>query len=349
MSAQISERYDRFVAGCEDIPESVWSSSASLAAGSVSVDSDDPGLFDGFFTAFGGSVPQPGAAAAGSFFSASIRVGRPKDPYGRLRLSVRGAPHRIDSALFGAQLPGSPYVRRECGPWTTLSLADAGEELFAYRDETCLFRKPPDWTRILSILYREALRVRDDVIFFHASALSVSGRGILLVARKNGGKSTTALALAARGHLILADSCACYRPASGDLVPFRRPVGIREGPMSRAVSEALDRDDLRATRADDSLRVDLESLIPQSPAGPVPLDAIFFIQEFAPSTEILPLVGSREQLAHLQPMYSSFANAPHSRRAFELIRLLGHARLFSIHPGHPDEAATRIEEVTRSL
>ena len=61
----------------------------------------------------------------------------------------------------------------------------------------------------------------------------------MLVGPKGAGKSTLALALAARGHALLGDEHACYLPATGELLPFRRPVGIKPGPRAAAVESAL--------------------------------------------------------------------------------------------------------------
>ena len=46
----------------------------------------------------------------------------------------------------------------------------------------------------------------------------------------------------------------------------------------------------------------------------------------------------------LQPLMSSFLNASHSRRIFELTRLLGTAKVYKLHPGNPDETALYLEE-----
>ena len=152
------------------------------------------------------------------------------------------------------------------------------------------------------------------------------------------------LALAARGHEILADSCACYEPATGKLIPFRRPVGIREGPRSRAVDEALARNEVRGVQRDLSFRVDLATLMPAKESGSVSADAIFFLKGFEPVTRIDKLRNDAEELPNLRTIGSSFANAPHTQRIFELIRLLSRARLYGLFPGHPDEAARKIED-----
>ncbi len=332
----------------QDQSAQIWSSTASLAGRTVAIECDDRLLFDDFFAAFGGTPPAAAKTSAGAFVSASIRAGSDGSEYGSMLLRKNGHPQPVDDVFFGLSFPECPFEsgRSADGLWT--EVWTRGERpIFAYRDDVSLFRKTAEgWrAKLISVLYRGSLRLRDDLIFFHASALSITGKGVLLVGRKKSGKSTTALALAARGHSVLADSCACYAPATGQLVPFRRPVGIREGPRARAVDEALARTGVRGVQRDESLRVDLATLLPVSNAVSVPADAIFFLREFAPQTRIEALKNDAAELANLRPIYSSFANAPHTQRVFELIRLLSHARLYALWPGNPDEAARSIEEV----
>ena len=317
-----------------------------LAEREVAIDCDDDALFDDFFAAFGGVPRVLLRESPQAFVSATILAGDPAADFGCMRLRRNGQPHAVDDVFFGLTLPDCPFESRAEGAWTEVSMP--GEPvLFAYRDDVCLFRKShPEWRpKLLTVLYRGALRLRDDVIFFHASALSVAGRGVLIIGRKMSGKSTTSLALAARGHAILADSCACYAPATGQLIPFRRPVGIREGPRSRAVDEALARMDVRGVQRDSSYRVDLTTLLPAKESGPVPADVIFFLRGFAPTPRIERLKNDGAELPNLRPIYSSFANAPHTQRVFELIRLLSRARLYGLWPGDPDETAQSMEEI----
>src|SRR5207248_10008780 len=112
-----------------------------------------------------------------AFASATIRSG--ESDYGFLRHRKDGQPHAVDEAFFGLALPDCPFESRANGRWTEVSVP--GEPpLFVYRDDVCLFRKShEEWrAKLLSVLYRGSLRLRDDVIFLHASALSVGGRGV---------------------------------------------------------------------------------------------------------------------------------------------------------------------------
>jgi hypothetical protein len=345
--------YDEIVDGWRTRePLQFWSSSASIADKLISVECDEPSFFDGFFMAFGGSVPAESGGNLKAFFAASIRVSGNSE-YGCLTTFAAGAPYPIDGAFFGLTFEECPYESTFSpdGRWTLVSFPGESQPRFAFRDQHALFQLRPDWqVDVLTLLYRGALRLCGDLIFFHASALSIHGKGVLLVGRSKSGKSTTALALAARGHSLIADSCASYKPSTGELMPFGRPVGIREGPKSEAVRQALENAPVRAVQADDSVRVDLNSLLPNSRYRfeAVPADAIFFLKGFAEKTELTRLERGRNELANLQPIYSSFVDTPHTQRAFELIQLLSRARLYALRPGNPDEAARCIEEVMTS-
>ena len=350
MTPQLSSTlaWDGLLAGCSrDDAAQRWSSTALLAERTVAIDCDDRALFDDFFAAFGGTPPMDEPAPSDAFVCAIIRAGSADSEYGRMSLRKNGRPQSIDEVFFGLSFPDCPFESGTSADGIWKEVWVPGERpLFVYRDDVCLFRKSAaEWrTKLLSVLYRGALRLRDDLIFFHASALSVSGRGALIVGRKKGGKSTTALALAARGHAILADSCACYAPATGELVPFRRPVGIREGPRARAVDDALAIKAVRSVQRDESVRVDVATLLPDRDSGSVPVSTIFFLRGFAAAPKIERLPNDAAELANLRPIYSSFANAPHTQRVFELIRLLSRARLYALWPGDPDETALSIEE-----
>jgi len=341
--------YDDLLANCSRYqPPRTWWSSASLAGRIVCLDSDDLPLFEDFFAAFGGTSPQEGPAPDDGFVSATVRVGSQDSDYGVLRLRKNGQPYPVDEVFFGLSMPDCPYESAvsDDGRWMQVWLAGEGSPVFSYRDDVCLFRKMGEWrSKLLSLLYRGSLRLREDLIFFHASAVSIAGRGILIVGRKKAGKSTTSLALAARGHSILADSCACYAPTTGELVAFRRPVGIREGPRARAVDEALAAKVVRSVERDESVRVDVGSLLSPPDSRSVPTSAIFFVRGFAPTTVIEMLKNDAAEIPNLRPIYSSFANAPHTQRVFELIRLLSRARLYALWPGDPDHTARSIEEV----
>jgi hypothetical protein len=219
--------------------------------------------------------------------------------------------------------------------------------VFLLRGQDCLFRLVPDWrTTVTLLLYHRLMRARRDAIFFHASSVGIDGRGILFVGPRASGKSTTALALAARGHAFLGDNTACYLPATGEILPFRRAVGIRPGPRSEAVTQVL----ARAGRDPDRegwLRLDADALVETPEPPPTPLGAVVFLGRFAPKPHLVRVEPSREEVAMLQPIIGSLVNASPTRRVFEMARLLSRVEVYRLRPGDPDATATLLEEVFR--
>ena len=231
--------------------------------------------------------------------------------------------------------------------WTQVAFRGDTAPVFLLRGEHCLFRLAAGWrTAVTLFLYHRLMRARRDAIFFHASSVGIDGRGIFFVGPRASGKSTTALALAARGHAFLGDNTACYLPATGEIVPFRRAVGIRPGPRSAAVTQVLSRAGRDPDR-DGWLRLDADVLVEASEPPPIPLGAVVFLDGFAPEPSLTRVAPSREELAMLQPIVGSLVNAAPTRRVFEMARLLSRVEVYRLRPGDPDATATLLEEVFR--
>jgi hypothetical protein len=325
------------------------SSSETLALLGVTMEvcSDDAAFLEEFVMIFGGREA-PSTDRRG-FLSVHLEIDSGREGYGRLRISGDGL---SDPAgfLLGFSSPTVPL--RLLDPPDTesiaLGLASDPEPVFLFRADECLFRRVPRWRRIVShFLFLRMLRLRPDALFFHAASVAIAGRGALLLGPKGAGKSTTALALAARGHEFLGDETACYLPASGEILPFRRPVGIKPGPTSATVRDALAR--LRPAPDEEGLvRVPIESLLPVSPARPTPLKTLVFLSGFGPTPELIPCRAGREELACLQPIASTLTNIPATQRVFEMVRLVGSLASFRLVAADPDETARILEKELRS-
>lgn len=313
------------------------------------VRTDDGQFLDEFSKVFGGNVPPSRQTEARASFEATVTVCRPEHPgHGLLRVT---GDQLMDPAGFLLQFssPTVPIRRLEATHQgeTVLGLALDPEPALRFRGDRCLFRLGPRWRRILAhFLFLRLLRLRDDALFFHAAAMGVRGMGVLLVGPKGSGKSTLSLALAARGHSFLGDETACYLPASGVLLPFRRPVGIKPGRRAAAVQAALTRGRYPADE-DGVLRVDVDSLLPTRDAVPVPLDAVIFLRGFGARPELSRLVAGREELSSLQPLAASLTNRPATHRVFEMVRMISRARAYELVAGDPDETVIVIEEGLR--
>ena len=97
---------------------------------------------------------------------------------------------------------------------------------------------------------------------------------------------------------------------------------------------------------DGFVRIDISRLFPVAEPQPIPLRRIVFLRGgFAQQPSLERIVPGRHELAQLQPLMSSFLNASHRRRVFELTRLLASAKVYQLHPGDPDATAQYIEEV----
>jgi hypothetical protein len=229
--------------------------------------------------------------------------------------------------------------------WTSVAFRGSGIPAMAFRGRDCLFALGPQWRLCLTYyLFWRLLRIRSDAIFFHASALGIFGEGTIFVGRAGAGKSTTSLGLAARGHNFLSDEIAGYLPATGELIPFRRPVGIKRGPRTTAVIRGLAPGVAAQIASDGFARVNIETLFPAEPPQPVPLRRIVFLRGFAERPSLERITPGRPEIVELQPLMGSFLNASHTRRVFELTRLLSSAKVYQLHPGDPDATAIYLEE-----
>lgn len=217
------------------------------------------------------------------------------------------------------------------------------EPLFVFQGSSGTFRKVPRWRRIIAnfVLLR-VLRLRSELLFFHAAAVAIGGRGVMIIGPKGSGKSTTSLALASRGHQLLGDETAAYDPANGTLLPFCRPVGIKPGPKASAIASALAQ---RGARPDEDgmIRIPVTELLPVAAPQPATLSAVLFLQPFAPAPALARVEAGREEVGSMQPIASSLVNVPAPARVFQMVRLLSATTCYHLHAGPPDATADMIE------
>ena len=135
-------------------------------------------------------------------------------------------------------------------------------------------------------------------------------------------------------------------PASRQLLPFRRPAGIKPGPRAEAVTRSLERVQPRGDE-DGMLRVDADALFELAPASPLTLDAVIFLEGFGAETRIERIQPGRDELAMMQPMATTLSGAPPAARVFEMIRLLGSVRCYRMTAANPDQTVSILEGVLR--
>jgi len=328
-------------------PAAVYSAAAEMADYRIAVECDDRLFFSDFFDMFGGPAPTPGRWSSHADIHLDIRA-HIHPEFGFFRRSGNAdLPVDANEYDFSLQKGDSNFYRLEVDEpdWKCIAFRDSKVPALAFRGRDCIFELGPRWRLCIAwYLFWHLLRIRSDVIFFHASALGIYGEGTIFVGPGGGGKSTTSLALAARGHNFLSDEIAGYVPASGELIPFRRPVGIKPGPRCRAVNDGLAPAVAERIAREGFVRVDINTLFPVAPPQPILLRRIVFLRGFAERPALERITPGRREIVELQPLMSSFLNASHSRRVFELTRLLATAKVYQLHPGDPDTTAMYLEE-----
>ena len=263
-------------------------------------------------------------------------------PQSSVLLSIEGD-NLEDPAAFLAGF-SSPDIPLRLGDEPgTVRIGDDPEPVFRFDGARCEVRRVPHWARIVShMLFLRMIRLRPDLLFFHAATVGIGGRGILIVGPKGHGKTTTSLALASRGHAFLGDETAIYEPSTALLHPFHRPVGIKPGPAASAVVAKIG--DL-AMPAEGILRIAAERVVPRANGDAVPLHAVVFLQGFADETRLEAVTAGRDELAQMQPLASSLGAGAASMRVFAMVRLLGSTKCFKLWPSNPDMTAEYLERV----
>jgi hypothetical protein len=336
---------------CESLklaePGAMFATSTVMADNRITVECDEREFFPDFFTMFGGPAPVPGRLSIPSDIHLEIHA-RARQDFGWFRMTgSNDLPIDGHELSFAIELESGQFELFDLGEdgWKCIGFRGSNVPAFAFRGRDCLFSLDPRWRLcIIWYLFWRLLRIRSDAIFFHASAVNMFGEGTIFVGPAGGGKSTTSMALAARGHNFLSDEIAGYLPATGELIPFRRPVGIKRGPRSSAVQRGLTPGAAAQIDRDGFLRVDIDTLFAVEPPKAIPLRRMVFLRGFADRPAMTRIKPGRGEIAELQPLMSSFLNASHSRRIFELTRLLGSAKVYQLHPGEPDTTAAYIEE-----
>ncbi|HYJ84329.1 MAG TPA: hypothetical protein VEW26_15965 [Allosphingosinicella sp.] len=208
----------------------------------------------------------------------------------------------------------------------------ATDHVFGYDGRVrCRFRIGPDGAatdcraiaevseRDLFSLFAEpvmrTILVRRGLLSFHAAALALDGRAILVMADKGAGKSTLSWALQERGWQLLADDLARVDRVEGRWAVY---PGHRQTKLTPAAARAFGHvADSMPVRFDDSgpaayaaqfdKRVLDAADLDGHPASAVPLAGLFFLSERNPSASALrierlpPSAAVRLLLEHATP------------------------------------------------
>jgi hypothetical protein len=247
-----------------------------------------------------------------------------------------------DPAAFLAGF-SSPDIPLTLAAPNAVCIAGEAEPMFVFDGEVCRFQRRPKWQRVIShMIFLRLIRLRPDLLFFHAASVGISNRAFLFIGPKGHGKTTISMALAARGHAFLGDETAIVEPSTSLVHPFRRPVSIKAGPSSAVVAAAM----RGATFGDDGMvRLPIANVMPVAAAVPLPIGGVVFLQPFAGDTRVERITAGREELSLMQPLASSLSAGASTQRVFAMIRLLNATKCFKLWPSQPDLTAIELEKV----
>jgi hypothetical protein len=193
-----------------------------------------------------------------------------------------------------------------------------------------------------------------DLLFLHAASFGIAGAGALLVGSGQAGKSTTTLALTARGHSFLGDDVAAIRTRTREILPFPKVVSLRPGPYVRSLGARL-----RATRHATSVGPDgqartlvsMGDLFPASAGGVLPLRFVFMLDGFAAHARLTPFRPGIADVKRLKGAVSesipSWGLSPGRdlMRFLTVLNVLSGLECYLVELGSPEDSAAAIEAV----
>jgi hypothetical protein len=239
--------------------------------------------------------------------------------------------------------------------WRVLVKHDAPDRLLIATNDGVglinLDEAPPEF--VVDLVVCAAQSVQTDVLYLHAGSVGIAGSGVLIIAPSNGGKSTTTLALAQRGHAFLGDDVAVVRLATREVLPFPKSASLRDGPLARSL-EARVRTcrHLRASRhGAERTVVRVSDLFPWSVSGPLPLGFAFVLDGLTESAAVSEFRPGLRELAQLHAVATdasaSWGLSPGRdlMRFLTVVNLLSQLRCYLVQRGTPDETTRVIEAV----
>lgn len=313
-----------------------------LGDGSLGVDSEDRALAERFETIYGCCATD--APGAGPQVVCCVRT---TDP-GEIRVRFDD-PETLDVVPFiEAVFPGRGYVTAPHRDGVSVRLPDSTHDVLLL-DGSLVAPAGSVWQPLVANLaVSRLLRLQREVVFFHAASVRIGRRGLMACGPKRSGKTTLALGLAARGHVVLGDEVAAVRTDDRSLIPFRRSVAARAGPRTAAASALVARAGGVVELFPDGearTRLAMEAVSPAAPPDRTPLTALVILRSIVPKTQVRPAAVRPELLGALTPLAASLWGRPAGATALRLLRLLSGVRVFEIDSGPPDELVDRVEQL----
>jgi hypothetical protein len=335
-------------------PSTAW---FRIADGFLEVVSDDRSLLDDLDMIYGDlgvSGPPPGGADVRCIAT------RARDlPLLSLTFQGPRLPDLIAAASSPYRFRRRPDYVEVPGPlpgWRALVNREAPDRLYMLaegaRALVNLDEAPPE--SVADWIVCVAQSVQAGVLFLHAGTVGVGGSGALILAPTGGGKSTTALAVAARGHAFLGDDVGAVRLATREVLPFPRSAGLREGPLARSLAPRVR--ECRHVWATNRFGIErtlvrVSDLFPWSVSGPLPLRFAFVLDTLAERAAIADFRPGLDQRVRLQSVVTDTSAAWALSPGRDLLLFLSVVNLLSglrchlVRRGTPEETAGLIEAV----
>ena len=321
-----------------------------FASGCLVLDCEDELLLRRFQEIYPEGAADDTAAEAAAQVTCTVRV----HDEAALAAVIFDDPEPLDSYAFCRSLfPDRGYVEGPVGAdgWRTIATSEnPAEPQVAMYDNRALVDRRQIWQPfVANYAVNRVLRLQREMLFFHAASIGVDGRGVMLVGPKASGKTTMALALAARGHDFLGDELAAVHLHTKALLPFRRAVSIRPGPRARLVGERLARSHYPLERFPDGgerTLVNVASMFPQAGSLPSTLSCVLFLRRFAEQPAVEPFALSLHHFKMISPLACSMWGMSVGARMMDLSRLLRGVRCYHLDLGEPDGTADLVERIT---
>jgi hypothetical protein len=326
------------------------------------MDADNPALLEAFPKLYGDCAVSASEALRLPAVRCTLR--RSFDPQLVVLTFQEGAPPDPAAAAYHLLRPTHAVPPFQVGdsplPGWRLAGGTTGPVLAACGNHVLLHPKliPPEF--LVEYLVGITLGAQPWMLPIHGASLRMSEAGVVLVGASHAGKTTTALHLAARGHPLLGDEIALIRLATSEIVPFRRAVNVRPGPLGQELAGVLglsDDGDGASSSAQWARPHRITDLFPDRPARPAPLRAVFFLSGFADRPSLEPFHLTFDQadvfswITTPEIAYCSWGLAP-ARRAFRLVVLrqaLSRIPCWFLQVGPPRDTVDLIERTMEEL
>jgi len=327
----------------------------------LQMDADDRMLLDAFPLLYGDCAVETSVEPNGPRVRCTMR--RSIEPPLVVLTFHEGAPSDLAGAGYHLLRPTCAVPPFQVGdsplPGWRLTGGITGPVLAACGAQVLLRRTLVPVEFLVEYLVGIALASQPWMLPIHGASLRIGTAGAVVVGASRAGKTTTALYLAARGHMLLGEEIALVELTTRELVPFRRAVNVRPGRYGQELTAMLDLpdpvEDASARWWDGRHRI--SDLFPGPPAARAPLRAVFFLAGFADHAAIEPFQVTLDQrdvfswITTPEIAYCSWGLDP-ARRALRLMVLknvLSQVPCWLLTAGPPRETVELIERTMEEL